>query len=255
MSAQPTTEAEFLAAYDQRAYPPFAVTVDIALFTIRDGGPAVLLIRRGVHPYQGAWALPGGFVRKHESIDQAAARELEEETGVTHFGGHLEQLKTYGAPDRDPRGRVVSVAYLAIAPTAPEAMADSDADLARYWHVHDLGLERRRQRAPQLAFDHKEILAEALERVRAKLEYTPLATSFLPAPFTLGALRRVYEAVWGTHLDPGNFQRKALHTPGFVQPTDQISAAGRSGGRPAHLYQPGPATVLNPPLLRRLAAD
>jgi 8-oxo-dGTP diphosphatase len=244
------SEADFLADYDPSAFPSVAVTVDIALFTLVDDRLAVLLVQRGGHPYLGAWALPGGFVRPDETIEDAAGRELAEETGVARFDGHLEQLATYGDPDRDPRMRVVSVAHVAIAPQLPDPRAGSDATGARYWAVDDLALGRRRRSAPPLAFDHRTILRDALERVRSKLEYTSLATSFLDAPFTISALRRVYETVWGTELDPGNFQRKLLNTPGFVRPTERLAIPGSSGGRRARLYLPGPATTLHPAVLR-----
>jgi 8-oxo-dGTP diphosphatase len=244
------SETAFLAGYDPGRFPPVAVTVDVALFTLIEGRLAVLLVERGEHPYQGAWALPGGFVRPDETIDEAAARELAEETGVARFSGHLEQLATYGAPDRDPRMRVVSVAHVAIAPRLPPARAGSDAAQAQYWAIDELGLPRRRKNAPELAFDHDEILRDALERVRSKLEYTSLATEFLQTPFTITALRRVYEAVWGHELDPGNFQRKVLGTPGFLEPTDELASPGAGGGRKARLYRPGAATSLHPAVLR-----
>jgi 8-oxo-dGTP diphosphatase len=247
------SEAEFLAAYDPGAYPAFAVTVDIALFTLIDGKLCALLIRRGAHPYKDRWGLPGGFVRRDESIEAAASRELAEETGVARFSGHLEQLKTYGNPNRDPRTRVVSVAHVAIAPDQPDPTAGTDAAAARYWQIDELGLDRHRH-GPQLAFDHHRILHDALERVRAKLEYTTVATTFLKTPFTITALRTVYEAIWGTNLDPSNFQRKVLNTPGFIKPTARIQTPGRSGGRPARLYNPGTAHDLHPALLRTNAS-
>jgi len=232
-------------------HPPFAVTVDLAVFTIRDGAFSVLLVERGVEPYAGSWALPGGFVEPDEDAESAAWRELREETGVERFGpmgGHLEQLKTYSAPDRDPRMRVVSVAHVAFAPDLPEPSAGSDASSARWWMVDDLldaGCD-----APLLAFDHAEILHDARERIRAKLEYTTLATEFVAEPFTLPELRRVYAAVWGAPPDLGNFRRKVLGTDGFVVATD-AHGEPRAGGRPALLYRRGPATVISPPMLRR----
>lgn len=233
-------------------HPPFAVTVDLAVFTIRDGELAVLLVERGETPYAGSWALPGGFVEPDEDAETAAWRELREETGVERFEGHLEQLRTYSAPDRDPRMRVVSVAHVAFAPDLPEPSAGTDAASARWWAVDDVlgdGPD-----APTLAFDHAEILHDARERIRSKLEYTTLALDFVAEPFTLPELRRVYAAVWGAPPDLGNFRRKVLGTDGFVVPTEgqgRGAGAGTSGsGRPALLYRRGAATAIQPPMLR-----
>jgi 8-oxo-dGTP diphosphatase len=232
-------------------HPPFAVTVDLAVFTVRDGALAVLLVERGSDPYAGHWALPGGFVEPDEDAETAAWRELREETGVERFGeagGHLEQLRTYSAPDRDPRMRVVSVAHVALAPDLPEPSAGSDAAGARWWAVEDLLGEAAGEDRPVLAFDHAEILEDAVERVRAKLEYTTLALEFVSEPFTLAELRRVYAAVWGVPPDLGNFRRKVLGTDGFVVPTDVHGPT--AGGRPALLYRRGAATAIQPPMLR-----
>jgi 8-oxo-dGTP diphosphatase len=234
------------------SHPPFAVAVDLAIFTIRDGALSVLLVERGEEPYAGQWALPGGFVEPDEDAVQAAWRELHEETGVERFPGYLEQLRTYSAPDRDPRMRVVSVAHVALAPDLPEPTAGTDAADARWWVVDDLlsPTAAAAEEAPELAFDHRQILIDARERVRAKLEYTTLATEFVAEPFTLPELRRVYTAVWGTPPDLGNFRRKVLGTDGFVIPTDAHGSPTGSGGRRALLYRRGPATVVQPPMAR-----
>jgi 8-oxo-dGTP diphosphatase len=184
-------------------------------------------------------ALPGGFVRPDEDLSAAAARELFEETGLSLSEVHLEQLASYGAPGRDPRMRVVTVAYLALAPGMPAPRPGGDAAGADWVPVTATG---------PLAFDHGQLLADALERARAKLEYTPLAAAFCPAEFTIAQLRGVYESVWGTTLDPRNFHRKVTGTPGFVIPASGETAGVR--GRPAQLYRKGSAATLYPPLLR-----
>jgi 8-oxo-dGTP diphosphatase len=231
-----------LATYDPHAFPPIAVTVDVVILTIDAGALSVLLVRRGGPPYKGRWALPGGFVRPDEDLDAAAARELAEETGIVAGANtspvHLEQLRSYGTPGRDPRMRVVSVVYLALVADLAAPVAGDDAAEARLWPVAGLG---------PLAFDHQRILADGVERARAKLEYTSLATSLLPAPFTIGDLRRVYEAVWGVSLHQANFRRKLLATPGFVVPTGEQAATGRGW---SELYVPGDAVDLHPALLR-----
>jgi 8-oxo-dGTP diphosphatase len=243
----PLEERDFLEHYDARAFPPVAVTVDVAILTVQEDQLTVLLVQRGDHPFKGAWALPGGFIREGEDLDAAAARELTEETGlhVRRRDVHLEQLRTYGAPDRDPRMRVVSTAYLALIPDLPLPRPGGDAAAARYWPLAELA----RVDGIQLAFDHANIINDAVERARAKLEYTSVATAFVMEPFTLADLRRVYEVVWAIDLDPANFRRKVLSTPGFVEP-----AGGRStragGGRPAELYRVGEATELHPPVTR-----
>ena len=231
-----------MSAYDPQDYPPVAVTVDLVVLTIRDDTLQVLLVRRGEEPFAGALALPGGFVRPDESLSRAAARELTEETHLTLGAAHLEQLASYGDPGRDPRMRVVTVAYLALAPEMPLPQAGTDAADARWVTAADV-LD-----GDALAFDHQRILADGVERARAKLEYTPLAAAFCPPEFTIAQLRRVYEIVWGTVLDPRNFHRKVTGTPGFVIPAGAATAGDR--GRPAQLYRAGPAQQLHPPLLR-----
>lgn len=242
-------ERDFLASYDPTKFPAVGVTVDIVLLTVRQGRLSVLLVQRGGYPYKGMWALPGGFKNPDETLDQAAARELMEETGVTELEGHLEQLKTYGDPGRDPRMPVVSVAYVGMMPEAsiPSLAAGSDASAARFWPVGDV-LGGTEGDQPPLAFDHEDILRDGLERVRAKFEYTTLATSFVEEPFTVADLRRVYEEVWGVELEPRNFRRKVLKTDGFVTPTGDTVNVGR--GKPVELYRRGGGATLHPPMLR-----
>ncbi|MFJ8228387.1 NUDIX domain-containing protein [Streptomyces sp. NPDC094448] len=249
--------------YDPSAFPPFAVTVDLVVLTVRRHELCALVVRRGEAPFQGRWALPGGFVRADEDLVGAAARELAEETGLCAHdpatpelggGAHLEQLATYGAPDRDPRMRVVSVAHLVLAPDLPAPRAGGDAHGARWAAVEDLLAQEAEpvqdgdgQTGP-LAFDHARILADGVERARSKIEYSSLATAFCTPEFTVGELRRVYEAVWGVVLDPRNFHRKVTGTPGFLVPAGGTTT--RQGGRPAQLFRAGGATLLNPPMLR-----
>lgn len=231
--------------YDPADYPPFAVTVDLLVFTIRDGEFCLLLVERGAEPYAGRWALPGGFVQVDESPEDAARRELAEEAGITEVDV-LEQLATYGDPNRDPRMRVVSVAYLAFVPDLPEPSAGTDAAGARFWPV--AGLE---QGEPALAFDHADIVRDGIERARAKLEYTPLAAAFCGDEFTIPGLWSVYRAVWGVDadaLDQANFQRKVL-TSGMVVPADG-SRQGPGRGRPARLFRRGEIEVVHPPIRR-----
>jgi len=227
-----------------REHLQLSLTVDIAILTVRENLLHALVIERANEPYQGQAALPGGFLRAGEDLREAAERELAEETSLDGRALHLEQLATYGAPNRDPRGRVVSVAYLAIAPNLPIPTAGSDARSARWARVD---LVRG-----TLAFDHAQILDDAVERARTRLESTPLATTFCGLTFTISDLRNVYEVVWNMPLDPRNFSRKVMNTQGFLQPTGAKRIP--ETGRPATLYRRGPAQMLNPPLLRNAAA-
>lgn len=222
-------------------YPPFFVTVDLVVLTIRDAAFSVLLVERGAEPYEGRWALPGGFVQVDEDLLDAAYRELQEETGVGRGAVHLEQLATFGRPDRDPRQRVVSTAYLAVGADLPDVRGGSDASDARWWPLEDAIRQ-------ELAFDHREILEAGVERARAKLEYSDLALRFVEPRFTMPELQAVYEAVWGIELDPRNFARKVARTEGFVRETDAERRGGR--GRPARLYEAAGATDLMPPMRR-----
>jgi 8-oxo-dGTP diphosphatase len=226
-----------------RRRPLVAVTVDLVIFTVRGNELQVLLIERGNEPYRGMVALPGGYVHEHEALDAAALRELAEETGLDGRRLHLEQLHTYGSPERDPRGRVITVAYLALGPDLPIPVAGTDARAAR-WTPVKLVMDGE----TRLAFDHGRILSDALERARSQLEYTTVATAFCPDQFTIGELRHVYEVIWGFPLDPSNFRRKVTRSKNLLE-----STGGRHSpqiGRPAALYRRGVAQLLSPPLLR-----
>jgi 8-oxo-dGTP diphosphatase len=218
------------------------IAVDLVVFTIREAQLCALTIKRMEPPFQRRWALPGGFLRAGEELGDAAARELEEETGVAarHLL-HLEQLATFGAPKRDPRGRVVSVAYLAF--VAAELLPQAGGDAAHVdWRPVDELL------AVPMAFDHGAILAMGLERARAKIEYTNLATVFCGEVFTIAQLRATYEAIWGEALDPANFHRKVTQTAGFV--LEQVGQRKVGQGRPARMYCTGDGVALDVPIRR-----
>ena len=228
--------------YDPLVFPPFAVTVDIALMTVVNQELRMLLIQRGVDPYKGKWALPGGFVRENESLLAAAERELPEETGITT---HLEQLKSYGSPDRDPRMRVVTVAFWAIIPDLEKPQSGTDASHAELVPVAEIESGRM-----ELAFDHAHIAADAIEMARSSLETRTIASRFCQEEFTIAELRNVYDIVWNTALDPGNFQRKVTQSEGFLLPTESKTPSSDKGGRPAALWKAGSASKLMPPLSR-----
>jgi len=236
--------------YDATDYPTFAVTVDIVILTILDGRLQVVLVKRDENPYRSMWALPGGFKRPDETLDEAAKRELLEETGV-FAPSHLTQLKAYGDPDRDPRTNVVTVAYLAALPEVGLVEAGSDAADARLWPVHDALNDL------ELAFDHAQILNDALSRAAEQLEQTSLATSFLRPKFTLSEMQSVYEEIWGVVLDPANFQRSvkgtaraALNGASHVVGTGDYAFSTTRGGRPPELYRVGQGWADGPPLRR-----
>lgn len=231
--------------YDPDDYPSVAVAIDLAVLTVVDEALHVLTVRRGQPPYAGRRALPGGFVEPDEDLQQAARRELQEETGIKVARAHVEQLRAYGAPRRDPRMRVVSVAHLVVVPAAAAPTAGSDAASAQWVPTDDLTGSPRK-----LAFDHATILRDAVSRVEEALESSAMATRLCRAPFTVAELRHVYEVVWGHELDPRNFHRKVTGTPGLLVDTGKVTT--RNGGRPAALYRPGRTTRLNPPILRAL---
>lgn len=192
-------------------YPHPAVTVDCVVFGLADDELNVLLIQRDLEPYQGAWALPGGFVKMDEDLTTAARRELQEETGVRDV--YLEQLYTFGEPDRDPRERVITVAYFAIVNLFEHPVAAStDARRAGWFRCDE---------PPELAFDHARIVAMATDRLRAKVHYEPIVFEFLPEKFTLRAVQRFYETVLGHELDKRNF-RKKMHGTGLLVPTEEV---------------------------------
>ncbi|MCW2667699.1 MAG: Bifunctional adenylyltransferase/Nudix hydrolase [Frankiales bacterium] len=243
MTTEPDDEALFLASYDPLAFPPFGVTVDVVLLTVRDDRFSVLLVERDTHPFRGRLALPGGFVQPDEDLDAAATRRLAAETGVRRDAAHVEQLGAFGRPGRDPRMRVVSVSYLVFAPDLPAPVPGRRTRSVAWVPVADVDPAR-------LAFDHDQVLAAGVERARAKLEYSPVATAFCREEFTVAELRRVYEAVWGGPLDPRNFHRKVTGTPGFLVPVGAPAPVGPEGGRPAALFRRGSATLLHPAMLR-----
>jgi 8-oxo-dGTP diphosphatase len=229
--------------------PRLLLAVDLVILTLRQGQLHLLLVRRGIAPFEGMAALPGGFLAdENEGLFAAARRELFEEAGLADVP-HLEQLGTYGDPGRDPRGRVVSVAHLAIAPRLPEPVAGTDAAEADWTPVSDVLTG-----AVPLAFDHLRIVTDGVERARSKLERSALATAFCPEVFTISELQEVYEAVWGASLDPRNFYRKVQAVEGFIVPAGPPrSAAGT--GRPARVYRAGPRRDLHPPMVRISAGD
>jgi 8-oxo-dGTP diphosphatase len=215
------------------------VGVEIVVLTIRERRLQVMAIRRVFEPGKGELALPGGFVHLDEDLETAARRELREETGLEV--DFLEQVKTYGAPDRDPRNRAFAVLYLAVMPDLPDGHAGTDASAATWIPVDEM-------LALDLPFDHHDMLVDAVERARAKLEYSPIAAMFCGREFAIADLRRVYEIVWGRPLDPANFTRKVLSVDNFVVPTGKRVSEGP--GRPARTYTVGTAETLHPAIVR-----
>lgn len=210
--------------YDPSQFDRPSVTTDILVFTLRDNRLQVLLIQRGAWPFEGQWALPGGFVKMDESLDEAARRELREETGVSDV--FVEQLRAFGQPGRDPRTRVITVAYTALVPSDRLVLrADTDAADARWFPLDAL--------PHPLAFDHAVILEAGIHSLRARLEHSPLARGLLPARFTLTQMQSVYEILLGRELDKRNFRKEILGA-NLVRPT---GAALRGPHRPASFYE------------------
>jgi 8-oxo-dGTP diphosphatase len=232
------------AGYDASKFPAFAVTVDVVILTMAEGVLHALLIRRGEEPFKGMWAIPGGFKRPDETLDQAARRELSEETGVD-VPSLLTQFGAYGDPGRDPRMNVVTVAYLAVLRDVGAIVAGTDATDAALVPVSGILEERI-----ELAFDHVRIVRDAIERVRIELEVSGIATAFVGTTFTMAELRTVYEAIWGVQLDAANFRRSIVSEDGWVIATGRTAPPGPGGGRPAELYRAGRAWKHGVPLRR-----
>lgn len=200
------------------------VTVDILILTVEKDSLKIILIKRNKEPFKNAWAIPGGFIEKNETLEQAALRELMEETGVKNI--YLEQLYTFGDPKRDPRGRVVTVAYFALIPSNKIRLSFSaDAAQARWFSTGNL---------PNLAFDHEKIISYALDRIRSKIEYSNIVYGLLPKKFRLSRLQKIYEIILGKKLDKRNFRKRMLSL-GLLKATGQKERDGAH--RPAMLYQ------------------
>lgn len=231
-------ERRFLERYRAKDYPRPSVAVDLVIFTIIDAQLRVLLVKRQEHPFKGDWALPGGFVRVGESakdqgedLDDAARRELQEETGLEPDRVHIEQLYTFGRAGRDPRMRVITVTYFALVrpDLAPFVKAGGDASTAQWMTVESL-------KKADLGFDHREIIETGLARVRGKLEYSGIAFDLVPLTFTIPELRHVYSIVLDKEMDPGNFRRKfnRMVDDGLIEqaPGKRITAS-----KPATVYR------------------
>src|ERR1700681_422003 len=239
-----TSDSRVLASYDPSRYPAFAVTVDVVILTMSNGRLHVLMVRRGVPPFKGMWAIPGGFKRPTETLDEAANRELAQETGVDS-ASLLTQFGAYGDPERDPRMNVVTVAYLAVLRDVGAVVAGSDAADAELMPVAE-ALNGK----IELAFDHAKIVRDAVQRVRVDLEHTGIATAFVGPTFTLAELRAVYEGIWGVQLDGANFRRTVIAEGGWVIPTGRRARPGSSGGKPAELFRAGRMWKLGGPIRR-----
>jgi 8-oxo-dGTP diphosphatase len=239
-----TRKANAPLGYDPSKFPAFAVTVDVVILTMAEGVLHVLLVRRGQEPFKGMWAVPGGFKRPEETLNEAARRELSEETGVD-VPSLLTQFGAYGDPGRDPRMNVVTVAYLAVLRDVGAIVAGTDAAEAALVSASDILEERI-----ELGFDHLRIVRDAVERVRVELEVSGIATAFVGTTFTMSELRAVYEAIWGMQLDAANFRRSLVGEDGWVIPTGRTARPGPGGGRPAELYRAGRAWKRGVPIQR-----
>ena len=233
--ATKTRSGQAPANYDPSRFPSFAVTVDVVILTMSEGLLHVLLVCRGEEPFEGMWAIPGGFKRPTETLDEAARRELREETGVD-AASLLTQFGAYGDPGRDPRTNVVTVAFLAVVRDVGSVVAGTDAEAAALIPISGV-LDGK----IDLAFDHLRIVSDAIERVRVELEVSGIATAFVGSTFTMAELRAVYEAIWGVQLDAANFRRSIVAEDGWVIPTGRRARPGSAGGRPAELYRAGRA--------------
>jgi 8-oxo-dGTP diphosphatase len=232
------SEEEFLSSYDESAYARPSVTVDLALMTVVDGAPAALLRRREEHPFKGQWALPGSFVGVDEALDEAALRVLADEAHMS--GAFIEQLYTFGDPGRDPRTRVITVAYFALLPAESfrEALKQGTdlvlAELVVAPEDDRASVSALNEEEPlPLAFDHADILHVAVARLRGKLDYSPVAFALLPREFTLRQLQDVHEAILGKHLNKPAFRRRMLDK-GWIKGTGRRET--NVSFRPAELY-------------------
>lgn len=240
-------EQHYLDTYNASAFDRPSITVDVVILTLRDGHLEALLIKRKEHPFLNYWSLPGGFVQMQESLDEAAARVLRQKAGLEGVAGleregtlrhpiYLEQLYTFGHPERDPRTRVISVAYYALVQASHIREMGEEKALFRLRisegenavEIFDSKLKKY-----SLAFDHAEILGVAIKRIRGKLGYTPIGFELLPERFTLRQLQTVHETILQKKLNKDSFRRKMLAS-GLLQPTGELE---RSLGRPAELYR------------------
>ncbi len=223
--------------------PALALVVDVTLFAVDRGELVVLLVERRRAPDSGRWAVPGAVLEPDEEVTAAATRAVVARTGILEPFDRVEQLAVFDAPGRDPRTRVVSTAVLAVASAAAPPPGGALAS-GRWWPVTGVGTGD----GPTMAFDHADIVATGIDRLRSRLEHSDLATALVDEPFTISDLRRAYEAAWGVELEPANFRRKILATPGMVAQTAGTRVVGT--GRPADLYVRGSGAVLHPPMPR-----